>query len=147
MLVTSIFSFSHNVFYPTFSTHRNHHLHNIKFVVCKWFEIGHVQNLSFGKDLGRPGFTARTCCLASKLFVLGKVFSCQMLLTSIFSFDHYFSGICRIQRRCEFNALFQKSCIVFCAKPKEVDPIKLNFSVTNSVSIAPKYIINDGVVK
>ena len=25
---------------------------------------------------------------------------------------------------------FEKSCIVFCAKPKEVDPIKLNFCIT-----------------
>ena len=27
--------------------------------------------------------------------------------------------------------VFRKSCKVFCAKPKEVDPIKLNFSMTN----------------
>ena len=29
-----------------------------------------------------------------------------------------------------FEKKKKKSCIVFCAKPKEVDPIKLNFSMT-----------------
>ena len=31
----------------------------------------------------------------------------------------------------EFNTVFRKSCISFCAKPKEVNPIKLNFTMTN----------------
>ena len=31
----------------------------------------------------------------------------------------------------DFNTVFWKLCIVFCAKPKEVDPIKLNFDMTN----------------
>ena len=31
----------------------------------------------------------------------------------------------------ECNTVFGKSLIVFCAKPKEVNPIKLRFSMTN----------------
>ena len=31
----------------------------------------------------------------------------------------------------EFNMVCLKSCIVFCAKPKEVILIKINFSMTN----------------
>ena len=42
MLVTSISSFSHNVFYPI--KDRNHHLSFIYFVVCNCFQFGHVQN-------------------------------------------------------------------------------------------------------
>ena len=34
-----------------------------------------------------------------------------------------FCGICRRQCHYEFNTAFQKSCIVFCAKPKEEYPI------------------------
>ena len=59
----------------------------------------------------------------------------------------YFCGICRRQCRYEFNTVSRKSYIVFCAKPKEVDPIRLNFPVTISVSISLKYIINDGILK
>ena len=46
----------------------------------------------------------------------------------------------------EFNTVFWKSCIVYCAKPKEVDPIKL-ISLQGSVSIALKYEINNSVGK
>ena len=42
MLVTSIFSFSHNVFH-TFNE-RNQHFSNIRFVVCKYFRFGLGQN-------------------------------------------------------------------------------------------------------
>ena len=42
-----------------------------------------------------------------------------------FTKSPHFCGICRRQRHYEFNKVFGKSCIVFCAKPKEVDPIKL----------------------
>ena len=42
MLVTSIFSFSHNVFYPI--KDRNHHLSYIYFIVCKCFEFDDVHN-------------------------------------------------------------------------------------------------------
>ena len=42
MLVTSIFSFFHNVFYPF--TDRNYHFSNNKFVVCKCFQFGQGQN-------------------------------------------------------------------------------------------------------
>ena len=42
MLVTSIFSFSHSVFYSVKEI--NHHFSNIQIVVCKCFQFGHVQN-------------------------------------------------------------------------------------------------------
>ena len=41
MLVTSIFSFSHHVFYPI--KDRNHHICYIYFVVCKYFQFGQAQ--------------------------------------------------------------------------------------------------------
>ena len=41
-LVTSIFSFSHGVFYSIKEI--NHHLSNTEFVVCKCFQFGNVQN-------------------------------------------------------------------------------------------------------
>ena len=41
MLVTSMFSFSHNVFYTI--KDRNYHLCYIYFVVCKYFEFGQGQ--------------------------------------------------------------------------------------------------------
>ena len=47
MLVISISSFSHNVFY--LFKERNYQYSNIYFVLCKCFQIGHVQNFSFGK--------------------------------------------------------------------------------------------------
>ena len=49
LLVTSNFSFSHTVFYPfrELSTI----FINFKIVVCKLFQFGRVQNLSFGKGL------------------------------------------------------------------------------------------------
>ena len=42
ILVTGIFSFSHNVFYSI--KDRNHHLSYIYFVVCKCFQLGLIQN-------------------------------------------------------------------------------------------------------
>ena len=54
----------------------------------------------------------------------------------------YFCEICRRQCHYEFNTVFQKSCIVFCAKPKEVYPIKLISLRQISVSIVLKYINN-----
>ena len=42
MLVTSIFPFSHNVFYRI--KDRNHNFSNVRFVVCKCFEFCPVQN-------------------------------------------------------------------------------------------------------
>ena len=42
MLVTSIFSFSHNVFYPPINSFR--FFTYIYFIVCKCFEFGRVQN-------------------------------------------------------------------------------------------------------
>ena len=40
-------------------------------------------------------------------------------------------GICRRQCHFEFSTVFWKPWIVFCTKPKEVDPINLNVSTTN----------------
>ena len=59
----------------------------------------------------------------------------------------HFCGIGRRQCHYEFNMVFRKSCNVFCAKPKEVDPIKLGFSVTNKCFDTNQYIINNGVLK
>ena len=42
---------------------------------------------------------------------------------------------------------FLKSCIVFCAKAKEVDPIKFISLRQTSVSIALKYKVNNSVLK
>ena len=58
----------------------------------------------------------------------------------------FFCGICRRQCHYEFNTIFRKSCIVFCAKPREVDPIKLISLRQTSVLIALKYIINNSVL-
>ena len=54
---------------------------------------------------------------ASKTILLPEL---QSICTSMF-----FCGICRRQCRCEFNTVFRKSCIIFCVKPKEADPIEL----------------------
>ena len=58
-----------------------------------------------------------------------------------------FLGICRRQCHYEFNTVFWKSCIVFCAKPNEVDPIKLISLRQISLSITLKYIINNSLWK
>ena len=60
---------------------------------------------------------------------------------------HNFYGFCRRQCYHEFNTVFWKSCIVFCVKPNEVDPIKLISLRQVSLSIALKYIINNSVWK
>ena len=49
LLVTSNFSFSHNVFYPFWQ--RSAIFSKSKIVVCKLLQFGRVQNLSFGKGL------------------------------------------------------------------------------------------------
>ena len=49
LLVTSNFSFSHSVFYPLRELSAN--FIKLKIVVCKLFQFGRVQNLSFGKGL------------------------------------------------------------------------------------------------
>ena len=56
----------------------------------------------------------------------------------------YFGGICQRQCHYEFNTVFRKSCNVLCAKPKEVDPIKLNFSMKTKCF---KYVITNGTIK
>ena len=59
----------------------------------------------------------------------------------------HFCGICRRQCHYEFNRVFGKPCVVFCAKPKEVDPIKLISLQQISVSIVLIYIINNSLLK
>ena len=49
VLLTSIFSLSHNVFHPMEGI--NDKFSNIWFVVCKCFEFGPVQRLLSGKEL------------------------------------------------------------------------------------------------
>ena len=51
-----------------------------------------------------------------------------------------FCGICWRQCHYEFNTVFWKSCIICCAKLKEVDPIILISLQQVSLSIAIKYI-------
>ena len=43
----------------------------------------------------------------------------------------HFCSISRRKCNYEFSTVFRKSCIVFCAKMKEVNPMKFNFSITN----------------
>ena len=57
-----------------------------------------------------------------------------------------FCGICLRQCHYEFNTVFWTSCIVFCEKPKEKDPIKIISLRQINVSIALKYIINNSVL-
>ena len=63
MLVTSIFSFSYNVFYP--SQNKLQFLSNIDFVVCKInaFNLDQSTIFSFDKDLNLPD-TSRTTIIA-----------------------------------------------------------------------------------
>ena len=56
-------------------------------------------------------------------------------------------GICRRQCHYEFKRVFWKSCIVFCAKPKEVHTIKLISLQQIRALIALKYIINNRVLR
>ena len=50
MLVTSVFSFFHRVFY--FIKARNRHFRNVYFVVCKMLSVwSSPKKLSFGKEL------------------------------------------------------------------------------------------------
>ena len=49
MVVTSIFSISHSIFYP--SQNRCQFFKRIYFVVCKCFELQSVKILAFGKEL------------------------------------------------------------------------------------------------
>ena len=48
-MVTSIFSFAHNVFYPF--KDRNHHMSYIYFVICNAFSVVKPKILLFGKEL------------------------------------------------------------------------------------------------
>ena len=77
MLVTSTFSFFHNVFYP--SQNNFQVLGYIYFVVCKSFELRLVYNFSFGKELnlskknGNQHFLLfLQCCLVftKQIFIL-----------------------------------------------------------------------------
>ena len=52
LLVTSNFSFSHYVLYPYGELYAI--FIKLKIVICKLFQCGRVQNLSFGKGLYKP---------------------------------------------------------------------------------------------
>ena len=76
----------------------------------------------------------------------GSTFALHWLELLVLSLPLFvFCGICRRQCHYEFNTVFWKSCIVFCARPKEADPIKLISPRQISVSIALKYIINNSM--
>ena len=94
MLVISIFSFSHNVFYPI--KENFHHLRDIEIVDCKWFEVG------------QGAFVEDNDAMSSIRY-------------------------------------FEKSCNIICAKPKEVNPMKLISLRQISVSTALKYITDNSV--
>ena len=57
MLVISIFSFSHNVFYSF--QHKCQFLSHYYFVVCKCLDFGQVQNFVVGKELTEPQWLKR----------------------------------------------------------------------------------------
>ena len=59
-----------------------------------------------------------------KVSILNKSENTTLLLLVKMT-EKRFCGICARQRHYEFKMVFGKSCIVFCAKPKEVDPITL----------------------
>ena len=61
MLVTSIFSFSHIVFYSI--KDRNPHFRNIQFVVCMCFQFGLIQDFVVWERV-----TAKYCTNVSKIF-------------------------------------------------------------------------------
>ena len=60
---------------------------------------------------------------------------------------HSFCGICWRQCHYEFHTVFWRTCIIFCAKPKEVNPMKLISLQQINLSIALKYRINNSVWK
>ena len=61
MLVTSIFSFSHNVFFPI--KDKNHHLEYIYFVVCKYFEFAPVYDFCHSVKNFLAKSTLHSCSL------------------------------------------------------------------------------------
>ena len=61
LLVTSNFSFSHSVFYP--SGEFSAILMNYKIVVCKLFQFGSVSNLSFGKGFTKQNTNTKGSCI------------------------------------------------------------------------------------
>ena len=100
MLVTSIFSFFHNVFY--LYKNKSEHFSNVYFVIFKCFEFGRVQNFAIGK---RVKELTRILLLRRQLLTLSKTSPCfsrvcstsllktlwekeKMLLTINFSFSH-----------------------------------------------------------
>ena len=69
-------------------------------------------------------------------FVLGRIENIvgqgENAVTSIFPFFHYvfkrlFVAIFEDNATMSFATVFWKSCIVYCAKPKVVDPIRIHF--------------------
>ena len=70
-------------------------------------------------------------------------------LTSIINAEENarLSFVAFVEDNATMCSILWKSCIVFCAKPKEVDPIELISLRQMSASVALKYIINNGVLK
>ena len=155
MLVTSIFSFSHNV-YSLFKNYNCHHLRNVSVVLCKFLNI--------------DGSKFFNWCNQSSSYIMNVV--CKMLRTLYYTiltfnnlnkkaFNHHFflfpqcflshkgwispfkqESTCQqiFVKFVEDNAtmssytVFWKLCKEFCArakKPKKVDHINLNFCMTD----------------
>ena len=101
MLVTSIFSFSNNVFYS--SNHKVQFLSHDYFVVCKCFEFGLIKalTLSFGKELivySRQGslVCSESCNLGIiGFYVIEANFSCSVIVRSgAYYFTVVFPCVC-----------------------------------------------------
>ena len=86
MLLISIFSFSHNVFYRI--TDRNYHFRNNKYVICKYFQFVQINNFVIwsrvisirkkengGNDLFPPSLTASSktnLFMGTKFYLLSQ---------------------------------------------------------------------------
>ena len=68
MLVTSIFSFSNNVFYSI--KERNHNLSNILVIVCKCFEFGLVKKIVVNGKVLRKGSGNNDTMIYGTVFVI-----------------------------------------------------------------------------
>ena len=74
--------------------------------------------------------------------------SVHIIITDLQTYYFFWHLSKTMPLRAQYHIL--KSCEVFCANPKEVDPTNLNLCMTNtlvSVSTAPKYIIKLEILK
>ena len=108
MLVTSIFSFFQNVFYPV--KDRNHHLNYIQFVIYTWFQFGQVI----------------FCCLVelnlSQISLGFYMFAVQV-----------FRKQCGIRRNCSFQAISPYPT-VFSTHLKNFLPFSSNLELSSAYS-------------